>query len=134
MLESDGLPGPGPMDAASTTRIRHLGSVEDLSTAEILERFRYAKDYAKDLRAWSDVCRGRILASLFYEPSTRTRLSFESAMQRLGGGVLTAAEMASSSASKGANQGDTVHVGSGVYDGPIARPNAGASVGLLATT
>ena len=77
------------------TRIRHLVSVDDLSSAEILELFQHARTYAGDLRAWSDVCRGRILASLFYEPSTRTRLSFESAMQRLGGGVLTAAEMSS---------------------------------------
>jgi aspartate carbamoyltransferase catalytic subunit len=96
-------------------RIRHLVSVDDLSTAEILELFRHAKRYAEDLRAWSEVCRGRILASLFYEPSTRTRLSFESAMQRLGGGVLTAAEMSSSSAAKGESLADTVRVVSGAY-------------------
>jgi len=97
------------------TRIRHLVSVDDLATGEILELFQRAKNYATDLRAWSDVCRGRILASLFYEPSTRTRLSFESAMQRLGGGVLTAAEMSSSSAAKGESLADTVRVVSGAY-------------------
>ena len=83
------------------SRIRHLVSVDDLSNAEILALFQRARGYSEDLRAWADVCRGRILASLFYEASTRTRLSFESAMLRLGGGVLTAAEMRSSSASKG---------------------------------
>lgn len=104
-------------------------SVDDLSTTEILELFRIAKDYARDLRAWSDVCRGRILASLFYEPSTRTRLSFESAMQRLGGGVLTAAEMSSSSAAKGESLADTVRVVSGAYADLIVlrHPSEGAA-------
>jgi aspartate carbamoyltransferase catalytic subunit len=111
------------------TRIRHLVSVEDLATAEILELFGHAKRYSSDLRAWSDVCRGRILASLFYEPSTRTRLSFESAMQRLGGGVLTAAEMSSSSASKGESLADTVRVVSGAYADLIVlrHPSEGAA-------
>ena len=111
------------------TRIRHLVSVDDLSTAEILELFQHAKRYATDLRAWSDVCRGRILASLFYEPSTRTRLSFESAMQRLGGGVLTAAEMSSSSAAKGESLADTVRVVSGAYADLIVlrHPSEGAA-------
>ena len=96
-------------------RIRHLVSVDDLSISEIDELFRRAKSFSEDLRAWSDLCRGQILASLFYEPSTRTRLSFESAMQRLGGGVLTAAEMSSSSAAKGESLADTVRVVSGSY-------------------
>ena len=90
------------------TRTSHLVSVEDLSTAEILELFQHAKEYSRDLRAGSDLCRGRILASLFYEPSTRTRLSFESAMQRLGGGVLTAAEMSSSSAASSCSSSSDV--------------------------
>jgi len=111
------------------TRIRHLVSVDDLSTAEILELFERARNYAADLRAWSDVCRGQILASLFYEPSTRTRLSFESAMQRLGGGVLTAAEMSSSSAAKGESLADTVRVVSGAYADLIVlrHPSEGAA-------
>jgi aspartate carbamoyltransferase catalytic subunit len=110
-------------------RIRHLVSADDLSTEEILELFRHAKRFAEDLRAWSDVCRGRILASLFYEPSTRTRLSFESAMQRLGGGVLTAAEMSSSSAAKGESLADTVRVVGGSYADLIVlrHPSEGAA-------
>jgi len=111
------------------TRIRHLVSVEDLASAEILGLFRQAKEYAGDLRGWSEVCRGRILASLFYEPSTRTRLSFESAMQRLGGGVVTSAEMSSSSAAKGESLADTVRVVSGAYADLIVlrHPSEGAA-------
>jgi aspartate carbamoyltransferase catalytic subunit len=110
-------------------RIRHLVSADDLTTDEIFALFRHAKRFSKDLRAWPDVCRGRILASLFYEPSTRTRLSFESAMQRLGGGVLTAAEMSSSSATKGESLADTERVVSGAYADLIVlrHPSEGAA-------
>ena len=95
--------------------IRHLVSIDDLSLAEILELFDHARRFAEDQRAWSHLCRGMISASLYYEPSTRTRLSFESAMLRLGGGVLTAAEMRTSSASKGESLADTVRVVGGGY-------------------
>jgi len=71
---------------------RDLVSIEDLSTAEILELFHHADEFRANLRAWTDLCRGTIMATLFFEPSTRTRLSFESAMLRLGGGVITAEE------------------------------------------
>ena len=97
------------------TRIRHLVSVDDLSVAEILELFEKAREFSADIRSWAHLCPGLIAASLFYEPSTRTRLSFESAMQRLGGGVLTAAEMKSSSAAKGESLADTARVVSGAY-------------------
>ena len=95
--------------------LRHLVSIDDLSLAEIRELFELAKTFQDDLFAWSHLCRGQIAASLFYEPSTRTRLSFESAMLRLGGGVITAAEMLSTSASKGESLADTVRVVSGGY-------------------
>jgi aspartate carbamoyltransferase catalytic subunit len=111
------------------SRIRHLVSVDDLSVAEIRELFSHAKRFAEDLRRWAGTCPGLISASLFYEPSTRTRLSFESAMQRLGGGVLTAAEMASSSAAKGESLADTVRVVSGSYADLIVlrHPSEGAA-------
>lgn len=94
---------------------RDLVSIDGLSTGEILELFERAEEFRGDPRAWSHVCRGLILASLFFEPSTRTRLSFESAMLRLGGGVITVPESATSSSSKGESLADTVRVVGGGY-------------------
>lgn len=94
---------------------RDLVSIEDLSTAEILELFHHADEFRANLRAWSDLCRGAIMATLFFEPSTRTRLSFESSMLRLGGGVITAADEKNTSRSKGESLADTVRVVGGSY-------------------
>lgn len=94
---------------------RDLVSIEDLSTAEILELFHHADEFRANLHAWSDLCRGAIMATLFFEPSTRTRLSFESAMLRLGGGVISAAESGSTSRAKGESLADTVRVVGGSY-------------------
>jgi len=94
---------------------RDLVSIEDLSTAEILELFHHADEFRANLRAWTDLCRGTIMATLFFEPSTRTRLSFESAMLRLGGGVITAADEKNTSRSKGESLADTVRVVGGSY-------------------
>jgi aspartate carbamoyltransferase catalytic subunit len=97
------------------TEKRDLVSIEDLSTGEILELFEHADEFRDNLRAWSDLCRGSIMATLFFEPSTRTRLSFESAMLRLGGGVVTAADEKTTSRSKGESLADTVRVVGGSY-------------------
>ena len=94
---------------------RDLVSIEDLSTAEILELFRHADEFRGNLRAWTELCRGTIMATLFFEPSTRTRLSFESAMLRLGGGVISAADKESTSRVKGESLADTVRVVGGSY-------------------
>jgi aspartate carbamoyltransferase catalytic subunit len=94
---------------------RDLVSIEDLSTAEILELFGHADAFRADLRGWAELCRGSIMATLFFEPSTRTRLSFESAMHRLGGGVITAADEKNTSRSKGESLADTVRVVGGSY-------------------
>ena len=108
--------------------MRHLVSVDDLSLDEIREIFERAKAFAADLGTWAGLCPGLISASLFYEPSTRTRLSFESAMLRLGGGVITAAEMGMSSAAKGESLADTVRVVSGYADIIVLRhPSEGAA-------
>ena len=94
---------------------RDLISIDDLSCAEILELFEHADAFREDPNGWSHVCRGLILAALFFEPSTRTRLSFESAMLRLGGGVITVPEGQSSSSAKGETLADTVRVVGGGY-------------------
>lgn len=114
------------------TAPRHLVSIDDLSIPEILELFELAKSFADDLRSWSHLCRGQIGASLFYEPSTRTRLSFESAMLRLGGGVISAAEMRTSSASKGESLADTVRVVSGSYADVIVLRHSSDGAARLA--
>ncbi len=113
--------------------IRHLVSIDDLSLPEILELFEHARRFSNDLRAHSQLARGLIGASLFYEPSTRTRLSFESAMLRLGGGVITAADMRTSSASKGESLADTVRVVSGAYADIIVLRHASEGAARLAS-
>lgn len=112
--------------------VRHLVSIDDLSLTEIRELFVAAREYAGDLRAWAEVCRGMISASLFYEASTRTRLSFESAMLRLGGGVITAADMRMLSASKGESLADTIRVVGGAYADVIVLRHSSEGAARLA--
>ena len=90
--------------------MRSLIDILDLSTEEIDELITTADDIIADSDKYMDVCHGKKLATLFFEPSTRTRLSFESAMLSLGGSVLGFSEASSSSASKGESVADTVKV------------------------
>lgn len=87
---------------------RHLIEPGNLSVQEIDEICDLADQMIVDSAAFSDVCRGRILATLFFEPSTRTRLSFEAAMLRLGGSVLGFSDSANSSTTKGETLADTI--------------------------
>ena len=88
--------------------MRHLIDIEDLSLAEIGEILNLTDGIIADRKRYSDVMRGKKLATLFFEPSTRTRLSFEAAMLELGGSVLGFATAESSSAAKGESVSDTV--------------------------
>lgn len=90
--------------------MRHLLDTTDLSVSEINEIIALADDIISDKKKYAKVCEGKKLATLFFEPSTRTRLSFEAAMLELGGSVLGFSEANSSSASKGETVEDTIRV------------------------
>ena len=107
--------------------MRHLIDIMDLEVEEIDELIRTAEDIMENPSKYRDICRYQKLATLFFEPSTRTRLSFEAAMMELGGKVLGFSEAASSSASKGESVSDTVRV-VGCYADIIAmrHPKEGA--------
>lgn len=90
--------------------MRHLLSPLNFSVEELDALFEVAKAIEKDPKRFSHVCDGKKLATLFYEPSTRTRLSFEAAMLNLGGSVLGFSSADSSSASKGESVSDTIRV------------------------
>lgn len=97
-------------------KIRNIIDIKDLSVLEIDNLIKVANDIIDNREKYSHVCDGKILATLFFEPSTRTRLSFESAMLRLGGKVLGFSEASSSSTSKGETLSDTICVVSGYAD------------------
>ena len=96
--------------------MRHLMSPLDFTTEELDKLFDLANDIEKNKEKYAHICEGKILATCFYEPSTRTRLSFESAMLRLGGQVLGFSEASSSSAAKGESVSDTIRVISSYAD------------------
>ncbi len=107
--------------------MKHLIDIKDLSVEEIDNLIEVAKDIIANPENYSHKCDGKILATLFFEPSTRTRLSHESAMLSLGGQVLGFSEAASSSASKGETVSDTIRM-VGCYSDIIAmrHPKEGA--------
>ncbi|MBR3948563.1 MAG: aspartate carbamoyltransferase [Clostridia bacterium] len=90
--------------------MRSLISILDLSVEEIAELLEVAEDIIANPKKYSEICHGKKLATLFFEPSTRTRLSFEAAMMELGGNCLGFSEAQSSSASKGETVADTTRV------------------------
>ena len=109
--------------------MQHLIDILQLSEQEIDELIQTAEDIIKKPGAYCDKCRGKKLATLFFEPSTRTRLSFEAAMYDLGGNVLGFSEAQSSSASKGESVSDTIRVVSCYADIIAMRhPKEGAPV------
>ena len=116
--------------------MRHLIDIRDLTAREIADLLDLADDIVGHREDYREVCRYKKLATLFFEPSTRTRLSFEAAMYELGGQVLGFSEAASSSAAKGESVADTIRV-VGCYADIIAmrHPKEGAPmVGAMHST
>jgi aspartate carbamoyltransferase catalytic subunit len=122
-------------ELATDTKMSRLAkfdvvSIEDLDTSDIERVFALADQFAAQLERGEQIttAAGLIMATLFYEPSTRTRLSFESSMHRLGGAVISSADMQASSAAKGESLADTVRVVAGYADLIVLRhPHDGAA-------
>ncbi len=109
--------------------MRHLINTLDLTCEEIDELINVANDIQKNPEKYQDACAHKILATLFFEPSTRTRLSFESAMMSLGGQVLGFSDSSSSSSVKGESLADTITMVSGYADIIAMRhPKEGAPI------
>lgn len=109
---------------------RSIVSIEDVSLAELDDIFKKADEMSAALKQGKALksLDGKIMATFFYEPSTRTRLSFESAMNRLGGSVISVSEAKSSSAAKGETLADTVRMADGYSDVIVIRhPMEGAA-------
>ena len=96
--------------------MKHLIDIKDLSVKEIDDLIKVAKDIIANKEKYSHKCDGKKIATLFFEPSTRTRLSFEAAMLDLGGNVIGFSEASSSSVSKGESVADTIRVVGGYCD------------------
>ena len=96
--------------------MKHLIDIKELSVEEIDELIKVAKDIIAHPEEYHEKCKYKKLATLFFEPSTRTRLSFEAAMMDLGGNVIGFSEASSSSASKGESVSDTVKIVGGYSD------------------
>lgn len=107
--------------------MKHLIDIKDLTVKEIEELIEVAKDIINHKEKYAHKCDGKKIATLFFEPSTRTRLSFEAAMMELGGKVLGFSEASSSSVSKGETVADTIRI-VGAYSDIIAmrHPKEGA--------
>ena len=109
--------------------MQHLVNILDLTTSEIDELIEVAKDILANPEKYQEACRHKILATLFFEPSTRTRLSFESAMLSLGGNVLGFSDSSSSSSAKGESLADTITMVSGYSDIIVMRhPKEGSPI------
>lgn len=108
-------------------KLRHLMSPLDLSVEELDGIMNTAADIEKNPQKYAHLCDGKKIATLFYEPSTRTRLSFETAMLNLGGSVIGFASASSSSATKGESVADTIRVISCFADiAAMRHPKEGA--------
>ncbi|BEP30082.1 aspartate carbamoyltransferase [Helicovermis profundi] len=108
-------------------KVKHLIEPDDLTNSEIESLISKGMDIYDNPKNYSDVCKGKIMASLFFEPSTRTKFSFDSAMIRLGGNVIGFSDASTSSTSKGESLADTIKVMSFYSDIIVMRhPKEGA--------
>jgi len=112
--------------------MRHLITLDDLSNFEIEQIFRLADQMRVDLATWSGFCQGKLLATLFYEPSTRTRLSFESAMERLSGRTLGFTDPHSASVAKGETIADTARMVTNYADLIVVRHGCAGAARVMA--
>jgi len=101
--------------------MRHLTEISDFSVAEISDLISVSKDIMANQHSYIDAMRGKVMATLFYEPSTRTKFSFEAAMQRLGGSVIGFVGEQNSSVSKGETLKDTIRMVSAYADLIVMR-------------
>jgi len=109
-------------------KVQHFIDSLDFSTGEYNALFSLANKIIASPTEYQSLCSGRLMATLFYEPSTRTRLSFEAAMMRLGGQVLSVANSATSSAVKGETLADTIRTAAGYADIIVLRhPKEGSA-------
>lgn len=107
--------------------MRHLIDSMDLSLEELEELFTISRDIIKNEDKYREVCKNKLMATLFYEPSTRTRFSFEAAMLKLGGQIIGFSEVGSSSVAKGESIPDTIRTVASYADLIVMRhPKEGA--------
>jgi len=119
---------------------RHILSIGELTKEELLKVIAVASDIDADRENYSSLLHGKILATLFFEPSTRTRMSFQAAMQRMGGSVIGFSDVSMTSIQKGESLPDTIKIVSGYCDvivmrhpetGSVAKAAADASVPVI---
>lgn len=107
---------------------RHILAIGDFTKEELLKVIETAAEIDKDREKYSDTLKGKILATLFFEPSTRTRMSFQAAMQRLGGSVIGFSDVSMTSMKKGESLPDTIKIISGYCDAIVMRhPETGSA-------
>jgi aspartate carbamoyltransferase catalytic subunit len=106
---------------------KHILAIGDLTKEELLRIMEVSKDVNENMQKYAELLKGKILATLFFEPSTRTRMSFQAAMQRLGGSVIGFSDISMSSMKKGESMPDTIKIISGYCDVIAMRhPEAGS--------
>lgn len=108
---------------------RHIISIEDVTADWFMELYSTCRDIISSPGDYIDACKGKLMASLFFEPSTRTNFSFQSAMMRLGGQVFGFSDPSATSKAKGESLADTIRMCAGYSDTIVMRsPNEGAAL------